>query len=177
MVTIQLLPSQLRSAGEKGGMGQSFFKIIIVIIHFWLCWVFVATCGLSLVVASRGHSLLECPGLVAPWHVGFSQTRDQTHVPCIDRQTSNHWTTREAQTGIFTVSINVENCVRPRIDSVILKSITENHTCRSGHMQIHSLQICREWLRTIIEPSHGLPCSKSKRNLYGLLGWISEIHC
>ena len=141
----------------KGGNGTDIF--IIIIINFWLCWVFDAMSGLSLVVVSRGHSLLQCPGLVAPWHVGSSQTRDRTHVPCINRQTSNHWTTREAQTGIFTVSINVENCVRPGIDSVLLESITENHTYRSRHMQIHSLKICREWLRTVIEPSHGLPCS------------------
>ena len=30
-------------------------------------------------------------GLVAPWHVGSSWTRDQTHVPCIGRQILNHW--------------------------------------------------------------------------------------
>ena len=32
---------------------------------------------------------------VAPRHVGSSQTRDQTRVPCIGRQILNHWTTRE----------------------------------------------------------------------------------
>ena len=32
---------------------------------------------------------------VAPWHVGSSQTRDRTHVPCITRSTLNHWTNRE----------------------------------------------------------------------------------
>ena len=32
---------------------------------------------------------------VAPQHVGSSQTRDQTHVPCTGRQSLNHWTTRE----------------------------------------------------------------------------------
>ena len=42
-----------------------------------------------------------CMGLVAPWHVGSSQTRDHTHVPCIGRQILNHWTTREAQKGQF----------------------------------------------------------------------------
>ena len=35
-------------------------------------------------------------GLVAPWHVGSSQIRDQTCVPCIARQILNHWTIREA---------------------------------------------------------------------------------
>ena len=35
-------------------------------------------------------------GLVAPWHVGSSQTRARTRVPCIGRQTLNHCATREA---------------------------------------------------------------------------------
>ena len=33
--------------------------------------------------------------LVAPRHVESSQIRDRTRVPCIDRRTPNHWTTRE----------------------------------------------------------------------------------
>ena len=32
-------------------------------IYFWLCWVFVSVRGLSLVVASRGHSSSQCTGL------------------------------------------------------------------------------------------------------------------
>ena len=35
-------------------------------------------------------------GLVAPRHVGSSQTRAQTRVPCIGRQTLNHCAIREA---------------------------------------------------------------------------------
>ena len=35
-------------------------------------------------------------GLVAPRHMGSSQTRAQTRVPCISRQTLNHCATREA---------------------------------------------------------------------------------
>ena len=34
-------------------------------------------------------------GLAALWHVGSSQTRDRTHIPCTDRQILNHYTTRE----------------------------------------------------------------------------------
>ena len=33
--------------------------------------------------------------LVTPKHVESSQTRDQTHVPCIGRQILYHWTARE----------------------------------------------------------------------------------
>ena len=36
--------------------GSSFFKKKLI--YFWLCWVFVAVHGLSLVAASRGYSLL-----------------------------------------------------------------------------------------------------------------------
>ena len=34
---------------------------------FWLCWVFIAVCGLSLVVVSRGYSSLWCLGLSLWW--------------------------------------------------------------------------------------------------------------
>jgi len=39
---------------------------------------------------------LWCPGLVAPWRMGSSWTRDGTGVPCIARWILIHWTTREA---------------------------------------------------------------------------------
>ena len=54
----------------------------ILFIYFWLCWVFVAACGLSLVVASRGYSLVvvsrlliegfSCFGVWALGLAGFS---------------------------------------------------------------------------------------------------------
>ena len=37
-------------------------KLINLFIYFWLYWVFVATCRLSLVAASGGYSLLRCMG-------------------------------------------------------------------------------------------------------------------
>ena len=42
--------------------------------HFWLCWVCVARCGLSLVVASGGHSSLHCSGFYCctAWALGHS---------------------------------------------------------------------------------------------------------
>ena len=42
-------------------------------------------------------------GPVAPRHVGSSQTRARTRVPCIGRQTLNHCATREAPTLIFLI--------------------------------------------------------------------------
>ena len=53
-------------------------------------------------------------GLVAPWHVGSSLTRDQSCVPRIGRQILNYWTTREVLEGGFLTtessgkSLNVE---------------------------------------------------------------------
>ena len=45
-------------------------------------------------------------GLVAPRHVGSSQTRARARVPCIGRQTLNHCPTREAQQSrIFKIGV------------------------------------------------------------------------
>ena len=44
-------------------------------------------------------------GLVAPRHVGSSQTRARTRVPCIGRQILNHCATREAPNILFTYHI------------------------------------------------------------------------
>ena len=38
------------------------YLFIYLFIYFWLCWVFISVRGLSLVVASRGHSSLRCAG-------------------------------------------------------------------------------------------------------------------
>ena len=104
-----------------------FFKLwVYLFIYLWLCWVFISVRGLSLVVASGGHSSSRCAGLslsrplllrstgsrragsvvvahgpVAPRHVGSSQTKARTRVPCIGRQTPNHCATREAQNAQF----------------------------------------------------------------------------
>ena len=40
-------------------------------------------------------------GLVAPRHVGSSQTRARTRAPCIGRRTLNHCATREARRTYF----------------------------------------------------------------------------
>ena len=49
-------------------------------------------------------------GLVAPRHVGSSQTRARTHVPCIGRQTLNHCATREALYFLFICFKHVPSC-------------------------------------------------------------------
>ena len=41
--------------------------VCFVLFYFWLHWVFVAACGLSLVVASEGYSSLRCAGFSLRW--------------------------------------------------------------------------------------------------------------
>ena len=44
-----------------------FLNLFYLFIYFWLCWVFVAVHGLSLVVASGGYSSLHCAGFSLQW--------------------------------------------------------------------------------------------------------------
>ena len=48
-------------------------------------------------------------GPVAPRHVGSSQTRARTHVPCIGRQTLNHCATREALFTFLMLSLEAQD--------------------------------------------------------------------
>ena len=57
-LSIHLLMDTL-IASIPGQLISSFF--------FWLCWVFLAACGLSLVVVSGGYSLLRCTGFSLRW--------------------------------------------------------------------------------------------------------------
>ena len=40
-----------------------FFIYLFIYLYLWVCWVFVSVRGLSLVVASGGHSSSRCAGL------------------------------------------------------------------------------------------------------------------
>ena len=77
---------------------------------------FIAVRGPLIIAASRCGAQtpdaqaqqLWLTGPVAPRHVGSSQTRARTRVPCTGRQTLNHCATREAQ-KVF---------LKPQIDCV-----------------------------------------------------------
>ena len=91
-----------------------------------MCWVFVSVRGLSLAVASGGHSSSRCTGLslsrplllrstgsrragsVVVAHgpscsvaCGIFPTRARTRVPHIGRQIPNHCATRETPTWLY----------------------------------------------------------------------------
>ena len=59
-------------------LGLSFFfffnKFIYLFIYFWLCWVFVAARGLSLVAVSGGYSSLWCMGFSLQWLLSLRST-------------------------------------------------------------------------------------------------------
>ena len=44
-----------------------YLFILLILFIFWLCWVFVATRGLSLAAASGGYSSLRSLGFALPW--------------------------------------------------------------------------------------------------------------
>ena len=44
-----------------------YYLLTYLFIYFWLRWVFVAACGLSLVAASGGSSWLQCAGFSLQW--------------------------------------------------------------------------------------------------------------
>ena len=84
--------------------------LFLTFIYLWLglrCWAWAFSSsgvwasqrsGLSLRRAQAHKSFSSCgTGLAAPQHVGSSQTRDRTCVPCISRHILNCWTTREIQ--------------------------------------------------------------------------------
>ena len=51
-------------------------------------------------------------GSVALQHVGSSWTRDQTHVPCIDRWILNHWTTKNVPEMLFWIESSRKGLLR-----------------------------------------------------------------
>ena len=61
-------PSIVSLHGKHGINGWvDFIYLFIYLFIYWLRWVFVAVCGLSLVAASRGYSSLLCEGFSLRW--------------------------------------------------------------------------------------------------------------
>ena len=65
-ICIQVIQLQIYQLSCLRLIVSLFFKIYLFI-YFWLCWVFVAVCGLSLVAARGGYSSLWCAGFSLRW--------------------------------------------------------------------------------------------------------------
>ena len=88
-------------------MKLTYDSFFFYFIYLWLCWVFIAACGLSL-VESGGCSLVVVSrllplvaSLVAEHRLssccmGSSQSKDGARVCCVDRWILTRWTAREA---------------------------------------------------------------------------------
>ena len=73
----KLFPNVCTETSSLKGVRQSrmkpgvslvlFFFFFFLFIYFWLHWVFVAACELSLIAASGGYSLLWCVGFSLQW--------------------------------------------------------------------------------------------------------------
>ena len=116
---------------EKLGKQITFYFIMLFKKLFIFIYLFLAVLGLRFlcegflqlwqVGASHYRGLSCCgaqapdaqaqylwlTGRVAPRHVGSSQTRARTRVPCIGRQILNHCTTREALIMLFKKSFTL----------------------------------------------------------------------
>ena len=57
------------------------YKLIHLFIYFWLCWVFVSACRLSLVAARGGYSLLRCVVFSLRWPLLMQRTGSR-HAGC-----------------------------------------------------------------------------------------------
>ena len=64
---LPLSPYPLAAISLSTKSTTAFKNSFCLLIHFWLHWVFVALGGLSLVVASRGSSLLRSVGFSRKW--------------------------------------------------------------------------------------------------------------
>ena len=98
---------------------ENLFFFFLIHLFFWLRWVFIAVCSLSLVVASGGYSLVMVLGLLvvvasfvsvhgfscpSVWGI-FRDQRDQNHVPHIGRRILNHCNTPRSPSFFFFLDI------------------------------------------------------------------------
>ena len=90
-------------------------------------------------------------GLVALWHVEFSQTRNPTRVPCIGRWILNHWTTREVQGAYSKVLAQSKD----RLLKLLLTSAP--HNAPFLHTHYLTVSTCFEDLLHVKHCARGFP--------------------
>ena len=73
-------------------------------------------------------------GLVTLWHVGYSWTRDRTHISCIGRWKLDHWASMEAPPrSLFGYSTHVSHRLIHTLTVYLLFSKVSVPTAGSGH--------------------------------------------
>ena len=117
-------------------------------------------------------------GLVALRHVGYSQTRDRTHVPCIGRQIPNHCTTRE----VHRDNIYYELFQRAEFGKTcgVTKSITSQHN-KTPLIKQHLVtdQVTERGRKFLVTDklSIGSYLKRKKETIYSLqFTWTSKVH-
>ena len=120
-----------------------------------LLWSVGSRCARFSSCSTRAQQLL-CTGLVAPWHVGSSRTRDRTPVPFIGRQILNHCATREDPGVILDTSLPLLSSSTANQSRLILccKSLSNSRTSLPVHYQYpssrhHSLGYCNDLLLSL----------------------------
>ena len=104
-------------------------------------------------------------GLVAPWHVGSSQTRARTRVPRIGRRTLNHCATREAPSAILKqlhLAITQATCNKTaaaiKFAIKFQKKLLEK---KRNYLRITKIRVTADILSTVIEAQSQLSNIKS----------------
>ena len=78
-----------------------YIFLLLLIYLFWLRWVFIAACGLSLVVASGGYSLLQCSDFSLRWFLLLQSTGPRVHRLAGSTVVMAHGLSCPATCGIF----------------------------------------------------------------------------
>ena len=83
------LAGRFSTTAPPGKPCKAFLKTIYIfyLFYFWLHWVFVAACGLSLVVASRGYSSLQSTGFSLRWLLLLQSTGSR----CVGFSSCSTW--------------------------------------------------------------------------------------
>ena len=128
------------SCGEQG--------LLFVVVHGLLIAVasLVAEHGLQehrLNSCGMRAQQLWCTRSAAPWHVGSSQTRARTRVPCIGRRILYHCATREPpQKTLFLKIYTIFSPVSSSSTEFIHTQSTPNHIITHTHIYQSIIYLC-----------------------------------
>ena len=162
-----------------------FFKIYLFV-YFRLRWVFIAACGLPLVAASGGYSLLRCAGFSLRWFLLLRSTGSRcAGFSSCGMQAQQLWRTglvalwhvgsswTRAQTCVSCIGRWILNHCATRdvlaflSDIILYYSFCFSHSCLTDVSGIHHLHFCL---------STSLPAVPSARtHLQPTSTWLSPL--